>query len=176
MGESMVRWMLKPDMSLMRRANRWQAPRWIRYWALAATRGGDGWLWYGTGALVLLFGGDGRWQAAGTATIAGILSVALFLLLKRMTPRTRPCYHEPHCWASLTPPDLFSFPSGHSMSAFAIAVSLGQYYPALLPALLFCAGNVAVSRILLGMHFLSDVIVGSALGGALGYWIFQTLQ
>ncbi len=35
------------DHRLMRRMNRWRAPRWIRYWMIAATRMGDGWLWYG---------------------------------------------------------------------------------------------------------------------------------
>jgi len=76
---------------------------------------------------------------------------------------------EPHCWATLLPPDQFSFPSGHTITAFAMASSLGVYYPALLPGLLFCAASIALSRILLGMHFLSDVIAGALLGAALGY-------
>jgi len=50
-----------------------------------------------------------------------------------------------------------------------VTVSLGEYYPAMLPGLFFCAVSVALSRILLGMHFLSDVIAGAALGGLLGY-------
>jgi undecaprenyl-diphosphatase len=49
------------DHSLMRRVNRWRAPRWIRLWALWATRGGDGWLWWTMGLLILLFGGDRRY-------------------------------------------------------------------------------------------------------------------
>ena len=42
------------DHRVMRRMNRWKAPRWIRYWMLAATRMGDGWLWYSLGAMLLL--------------------------------------------------------------------------------------------------------------------------
>ena len=76
---------------------------------------------------------------------------------------------EPHCWADLLPPDQFSFPSGHTITAFAVAVSLSMYYPEMLPGLLFCAVSIAVSRILLGMHFLSDVLAGAAIGSALGY-------
>ncbi len=45
------------DHRLMRRMNRWRAPRWIRYWMIAATRMGDGWLWYGLGAMLLVYGG-----------------------------------------------------------------------------------------------------------------------
>jgi undecaprenyl-diphosphatase len=69
----------------------------------------------------------------------------------------------------LLPPDRFSFPSGHSITAFAIAVSLGLFYPAIFPGLLFLAVSVALSRILLGMHFLTDVLAGAALGTVLGY-------
>jgi undecaprenyl-diphosphatase len=50
-----------------------------------------------------------------------------------------------------------------------VAVSLAEFYPALLPGLLFCALSVALSRILLGMHFLSDVVAGGILGALLGY-------
>jgi len=76
---------------------------------------------------------------------------------------------EPHSWATLLPPDQFSFPSGHTITAFSVAVSLATFYPVLLLGLLFCAFSVALSRILLGMHFLSDVLAGAAIGSALGY-------
>ncbi|HLW76124.1 MAG TPA: phosphatase PAP2 family protein [Bryobacteraceae bacterium] len=65
--------------------------------------------------------------------------------------------------------DQFSFPSGHTITAFAVAISLGAFYPALLIGLLFVAMSVAASRILLGMHFLSDVIAGAGIGGMLAY-------
>ncbi len=51
------------------------------------------------------------------------------------------------------PPDQFSFPSGHTITAFAVAVSLSRFYPELATGLLFCALSIAASRILLGMHF-----------------------
>ena len=64
---------------------------------------------------------------------------------------------------------IFSFPSGHSITACSVAVSLGSFYPAVWPALLFLAISIAVSRVLLGMHYASDVIVGAAIGTILGY-------
>jgi len=47
----------------MRRLNRWRAPRWIRYWMIAATRLGDGWLWYSLAAILLVYGGPQRFAA-----------------------------------------------------------------------------------------------------------------
>jgi undecaprenyl-diphosphatase len=153
----------------MRRVNGWTPPQWMRLWMLAATRGGDGWLWYAMALVVVLAGGRERVRAIGAAAIAVSAGIVLFLWLKRTCGRKRPCELAPHCWATLLPPDQFSFPSGHAITAFSIAISLGMFYPALLGGLLFCAASVALSRILLGMHFLSDVLAGAALGSILGY-------
>jgi undecaprenyl-diphosphatase len=157
------------DHRLRRRVNRWPAPRWVRLWMIAATRGGDGWLWWTMGAMVALFGGVERFAAIGAAMLAVGAGVLLFLTVKRATGRRRPCAYEPHCWADLLPPDQFSFPSGHTITAFAVAVSLSLFYPGLAIGLMFCALSVGASRILLGMHFLSDVLAGAAIGGLLAY-------
>ena len=162
------------DHDLMRRINRWPAPRWIRVWMRAATRGGDGWLWYAMGLAIFLFGGEHRFEALGAAGISATLSILLFLCLKRVAGRPRPC--EPHCWATLLPPDRFSFPSGHTMTAFAVAIPLALLYPPLTIGLLFCAFSVAISRILLGMHFLSDVIAGASIGAVIGYLGYLAFQ
>ena len=66
------------------------------------------------------------------------------------------------------PINFLSLP-GHTITAFAMALSLSMFYPVMLIGLLFCALSVALSRILLGMHFLSDVLAGAAIGSALGY-------
>ena len=168
-GNAMLGFINHRDQRLMRRINRWPAPRWIRLWMIAATRGGDGWLWWAMGIVILLFGGANRFRAVGAGALAEAVGVALFLRLKKMTGRKRPCAYEPHCWADLLPPDQFSFPSGHTITAFAVAVSLSLFYPSLAIGLLFCAASVAASRILLGMHFLSDVLAGAAIGTALAY-------
>ena len=161
---AMLSFIDRRDHTLMRRVNRWHAPRWIRVWMLCATRGGDGWLWYAMGLIVLLAGGDRRFPAVGAALLAAATGVAIFLRLKKATGRRRPCAIEPHCWARLLPPDQFSFPSGHTITAFAVSVALSRFYPDLATGLLFCALSVAASRVLLGMHFLSDVVAGAAIG------------
>lgn len=164
---TMLQFIATGDHKLMRRVNKWPAPKWIRLWAIAATRAGDGWLWYLVGLSILLLGGEARLTAIASAGSAALVGVGLFVALKKISGRKRPCEIEPHVWAHLLPPDQFSFPSGHTITAFAVAISLGEFYPALFPALLFCALSIASSRILLGMHFLSDVIVGALLGTGL---------
>ena len=59
------------DHRVMRRMNRWRAPRWVRYWMIAATRCGDGWLWYGLGVMLAIYGGPQKWAAVGAAGLAG---------------------------------------------------------------------------------------------------------
>ena len=163
------------DHRLMRKVHRWVPPRWILLWMMFATRAGDGWLWYSAGIAIFLFGGAERRVALESAAVAAAFGIMVFELLKRVADRRRPCEIERHCWAVLLPPDRFSFPSGHSMTAFAISVPLALCYPCLTLALLFCASSIAASRILLGMHFLTDVIAGSALGALIGYVSFAVL-
>src|SRR5882762_5062629 len=82
--------------------------------------------------------------AAGSAANFGVI---VFKLLKRLSQRPRPCQLEPHCWSRVLPPDKFSFPSGHTMTAFSIALVVSYFYPSLEGTLFFVAFSIAVSRI-----------------------------
>jgi len=156
------------DHRVMRRFNSWRAPRWIRFWMLTATRMGDGWVWYSLGVLLLTFGGSRRYAAFGAAGSAAIFGILVFKVLKRLSHRPRPCQYQTHCWATVLPPDQFSFPSGHTMTAFSIALVVSYFYPNLEWPMYFLAVSIGLSRIVLGMHFLSDVLAGAVLGSALG--------
>ncbi|MGH9744835.1 MAG: phosphatase PAP2 family protein [Candidatus Acidiferrales bacterium] len=166
------------DHRLMRRVHRWRAPRWFRILMIVATRGGDGWLWYALGMILMFFGGPHRFAAIGAGASAAAAGILIFRTLKHASHRKRPCEIEPHCWASILPPDKYSFPSGHSITAFGVAIAIGLFYPELMGTLLTVAALIAASRIILGMHFLSDVLAGSAIGiilGAIGFHIFARL-
>ena len=158
-----------PDYGLMRRLNRWRAPRWIRWWMLGATRAGDGWLWAAIGIALVISSDSQRFHAVEAAASAIAAGILIFHHVKRVVCRLRPRDIEPHCWARIVTRDRFSFPSGHSTTAFAVALSLGSFYPEAMPLLIFFAVNVAISRVAVGMHFLSDVLVGSGMGALLGY-------
>jgi undecaprenyl-diphosphatase len=164
----MIRLITAGDRKIMHRVNQWRAPRWIREWMTIASRAGNGWLWASLGLVLLFFGGTRRFDALETSALSVATGLLTFVLLKRVTGRERPCATESHCWANLLPPDRFSFPSGHTITAFAVAVPIGIYYPALLAGLIFCAMSIASSRILLGLHYLSDVLAGILIGCTIG--------
>ena len=164
------------DHQVMRKVHRWRPPRWLRYWMIAATKLGDGWIWYSVGIAVLLFGGESRFIAFTAGALAEAATIVLFRVLKKASKRKRPCQLEAHCWANVLPPDQFSFPSGHAMSAFAIAVPLCIFYPGMGAALIALSVSIAVSRVILGMHFVSDVVVGSLLGAGIGYGAYLLLR
>lgn len=167
-ARSLQSWIETADHGLMRRLHRWTAPQWFRWWMIAATRGGDGWLWYAVGAVLLAAGGaQGRLAAAESAS-ACAAAIALFQYLKRKAGRRRPCELEPHVWSRILPPDEFSFPSGHTMTAFAVTTPVVAHFPDAGPVLYGCAVSIALSRVALGMHFLSDVVAGGILGWLLG--------
>jgi undecaprenyl-diphosphatase len=169
----MIRMITAGDRKIMLRLNRWEAPHWIRKWMVFASRGGDGWLWSAIGMILLLYGGAHRFDALAAGFVSVGAGQLTFFFLKRLIGRERPCATEPHCWSILLPPDRFSFPSGHTITAFAIAFSLGLYYPALLVGLVFCALSVAASRVILGLHYLSDVLAGILIGTAIGVAAFE---
>jgi undecaprenyl-diphosphatase len=163
------------DLRLMRRLHRWRAPRPIRIFMLMMSRLGNGWLWYSLGILVLICGGHDRYRAFFAGMLSALVAILIFQRVKPLSRRRRPCEIEPHCWAVISPPDRFSFPSGHAMTSFAIAVAVGSFYPQYQPCLLAVAASIALSRIIVGMHFLTDVVVGGMMGALIGYlafWLF----
>jgi hypothetical protein len=77
--QAMLNFIAVRDHRLMHQVNRWQPPRWIRLWMICATRGGDGWLWYAMGLIILLFGGGERFLAVGYGPQASLLDRAFLL-------------------------------------------------------------------------------------------------
>lgn len=157
------------DRRLMRRVERWRPPVWVRWWMMGATRAGDGCLWYAQGVVFLLAGGQEGLAATEAGLLACGLGILIFQAVKRAIGRQRPSASHRRHWALLLPPDEFSFPSGHTITAFAFTIPAAHFFPVLLPWLLFSALSVAASRVVLGMHFLSDVLAGCAIGCGVGY-------
>jgi len=97
---------------------------------------------------------------ANHAAMALITTALLVVVVKRVVRRTRPAA-ELHLSAL---PDRFSFPSGHTAAAFALAIAMFGASPILVPGLLLLACCVAYGRMYLGVHYPLDVAAGAALG------------
>lgn len=162
------------DTRVSGRLREWRPPRWVRVWMLSASRLGDGWLW---SVLALLLGlrGGGAYKVLATGALAAGIASTLLVSLKRRVRRPRPCDSARFPHFDVAPPDRWSFPSGHSMNAFAVCTVLAPAFPALAAALLVAATSIAASRVVLGLHFLSDVVVGSLLGAMIGAALYGML-
>lgn len=139
----------------------------LRYFA-AVSRLGDGVFWYALMlAMVLADGLDGLAASAHLA-VTGVIALTLYKLLKRWTRRPRPFASDVRIRAWVTPLDEFSFPSGHTLHAVAFTLVALAHYPMLAWLLIPFTASVAASRVVLGLHYPSDVLAATGIGTALG--------
>jgi len=134
---------------------------------VAASRLGDGVVWYlaiAALALIGLFGGPRAWVCGAEMLAVGALNLAIYWCVKHVVGRQRPFVDCPDIHACTRPLDPFSFPSGHTLHAVAFGMVLSHHYPALSLLLWSYAGLVAASRVVLGLHYPSDVLAGAATG------------
>lgn len=156
-----------------RRANRYGRRRGTRIVFSTLSRLGDGVFWYLLmGALVLADGLDGL-QASVHMAATGALALTLYKLLKRWTRRPRPFAADLRIRAWVAPLDEYSFPSGHTLHAVSFTVVALAYYPWLAPLLLPFTAGVAMSRVVLGLHYPSDVLAATGIGLVLGMGSLQ---
>lgn len=133
----------------------------------AVSRLGDGGLWYALIAMQPLLLGREGWTAALHLAATGLAGVALYKLLKHHAVRERPFITHAAIHCAAAPLDRYSFPSGHTLHAVSYGVLVSHYVPALALPLAAFAALVALSRVVLGLHYPTDVAAGALMGGGL---------
>lgn len=93
-----------------------------------------------------------------------VLDVGLYLVLKNAIKRDRPAVKIDVFESWITPSDQFSFPSGHTAAAFVFAYLVLLFFPAFALAAYVMACLIGSSRVLLGVHYPTDILAGAALG------------
>lgn len=156
------------DQRLCISANRWGARRSVAKIFGAVSRLGDGVFWYLLMLALAIFGGAQGASAAGHMLLTGLVALCLYRRLKHWTQRSRPYRSCDGVIAWVPPLDEFSFPSGHTLHAVSFSVVALSYFPALAPLLLTFTALVAASRVVLGLHYPSDVLAAIGIGGVLG--------
>ena len=152
---------------LCRSLNQAVASRALRRVFQVASRLGDGIIWYLLIVLLPILYGAAALRPALVMALTGALGVTIYTLLKRVFVRERPFITHAAIDLRGAPLDRYSFPSGHTLHAVSFAWQATAHFPELGWVLLPLAGLIAASRVVLGLHYPSDVLAGAAIGAAL---------
>jgi undecaprenyl-diphosphatase len=158
--------LLEADARWSGRLNLAERPGPLRTFAGLLAHSGDSWLW-GLGLLAVWLLGGPFWKSWSALLVAAILLTAgLVMGVKLVVRRRRP----EGDWGSIyRRTDPHSFPSGHAARAALLATLVAGWGPAwLAPITLVWAPLVILARVAMGLHYLSDVLAGAALGWLVG--------
>lgn len=128
------------------------------------SRIGDGFFYILLGTVLALFEPEDGERFLLAGLLAFGIELPSYLLLKNLIRRDRPCDRFEDFDAFIKPSDRFSFPSGHAAAAFTFAAVMATYYPSLLLPLYLAAGLIGGARVMLGVHYPTDILAGGLLG------------
>ncbi|MDF2179195.1 phosphatase PAP2 family protein [Aliiglaciecola sp. CAU 1673] len=128
------------------------------------SRTGDGHLYLLIGLLLWAFEPEHGALFLYTGLLAYALELPLYVILKKSFKRQRPCDLFNNFSAHISPSDKFSLPSGHTAAAFLMASLIAHFYPGFSLLVYGWATTVGLSRVLLGVHYPSDIAAGAVLG------------
>ena len=152
----------------------YRTPFWVLL-AKAVSRSGDGYMQLCLPLALWWFAGPAAEPLIATLVLAFAIERPIYWLLKNTLKRRRPPEAIPAFDSLVIASDRFSFPSGHTAAAFLFALVVYCYFPWLGMGLFVWAGMVGMSRVILGVHFPTDIIAGAALGLSIGLWLTQDM-
>ncbi len=158
--ERLQRW----DERVCQRSNRWLHYRSLLQLSRLVSWLGNGIFWYALMLALLLRAPREEALPVLHMMFVGLVCTAAYKMLKRTTLRPRPYEALPRVSAGTIPLDAFSFPSGHTLHAVAFTLVALEYWPWLAPLLVPFTLLTAASRVVLGLHYPSDVFAGAAIG------------
>ena len=153
-----------------------EKPGFLRKFAVFLAHSGDSWFWL-PALIILWFFSSSTWKHWEVVEFFGILGLAgVVLAIKFLVRRERPQGEWGGIYRNTDP---HSFPSGHAARAFLIPVIAAALAPFWLAAVLWVwAPLVALARVSMGVHYVSDVLAGAILGilvALIGLQLYQPM-
>jgi len=156
------------EYGICRRLNRGASHGPLRATFKVASRLGDGVIWYAMLALLPFLYGAAAVRPVVVMVLTGVLGVALYKVLKQVCVRERPFITHSSISLAAAPLDRYSFPSGHTLHAASFTWQAVSLFPELGWVLVPLASLIAASRVVLGLHYPTDVLAGAGIGVAIG--------
>lgn len=128
------------------------------------SRLGNGVFWYSLMLLLPVLYGEAGWNAALRMALVAMVGLLLYKVLKRRLSRERPYITLDGITAGTTVLDRYSFPSGHTLHAASFTLLACHDFPMLAWLCVPFAAMVAASRVILGLHYPTDVVAGAGIG------------
>ncbi|HTP39691.1 MAG TPA: phosphatase PAP2 family protein [Steroidobacteraceae bacterium] len=152
---------------LCRSLNQAVASRALRRVFQVASRLGDGVIWYALVFILPLVFGLRALRPSLVMIATGVAGLLLYKALKHTLHRERPYIRHAGITLAMPPLDRYSFPSGHTLHAVSFTIQAVTLFPVLAWGLIPLAMLIAASRVVLGLHYPSDVLAGAGIGVAL---------
>jgi undecaprenyl-diphosphatase len=155
------------EYGICRRLNRGASLRGVGATFQIASRLGDGVIWYALILALPFLYGPPALQPAIILALTGLFGVTLYKVLKHIFVRERPFITHTSISLAAAPLDRYSFPSGHTLHAVSFTWQAVAHFPELGWVLVPLAAMIAASRVVLGLHYPTDVLAGAGIGSAL---------
>ncbi len=165
--ENFLRTIDESELGLCLRVNHTCRHEKVQKFFAFVSRLGNGVFWYALILILPLIYGASALPAAIHMSAVAIVGLLIYKVLKTVTVRRRPFVVHPGIQLGTAPLDQYSFPSGHTLHAASFTVVAVAYYGELAWVLVPFSLLVAASRVVLGLHYPSDVLAGALIGSTL---------